>query len=252
MDFSFQLYSARNLTSITGFFPRLKALGYAQLEGFGGLYDRADDLAAALEENQLIMPSGHFDLDTLKDTAKSMKIAETLGIKRLICPFLPPDRRTDDESGWLALAETLAGLAETYRAAGFGFGWHNHDYEFRPTRSGKLPLELILDTAPALEWECDVAWVVRGHHDPIAWIERYAERVTAVHVKDIAPAGTAEDEDGWADVGEGIVDWTRIFAFIRRKTNADLFIMEHDNPSNVERFAKRSIEYCQALGAKGK
>ncbi len=247
MNYSFQLYSARNFPPIADLFPKLKALGYTQVEGFGGLFDKADELAAALAANGLAMPSGHFGLDMLKDTDKSMKIAETLGIKTLICPAIPQEERDQAEEGWVALAETLAGLAETYDSAGFGFGWHNHNFEFVPTSSGKLPLEIILDGAPALTWECDVAWVVRGHHDPVAWMQRYAPRVTAIHVKDIAPAGECADEDGWADVGHGTIDWKSTMAFIKKETKAELFVMEHDNPNDIERFAQRSIAYCQSL-----
>jgi sugar phosphate isomerase/epimerase len=252
MDYSFQLYSARNFPPISAIFPELRSLGYTQVEGYGGLFEDIEPLAQALKSSGLTMPSGHFGLDLLKDTSKAMKIAETLGIKLLICPFLPPDQRTADEAGWTALAETLSGLAETYGKAGFAFGWHNHDFEFKPTTSGRLPLEIILDEVPALVWECDVAWVARGHHDPVAWMQRYADRVAAVHVKDIAPAGECVDEGGWADVGQGVVDWKTIMAFIRRETKAELFVMEHDNPNDVNRFAKRSIDFCRSLEAEDK
>ena len=45
-----------------------------------------------------------------------------------------------------------------------------------------------------------MAWIVRGGADPFEWIKRYADRIASVHIKDIAPAGECEDEDGWADV----------------------------------------------------
>ena len=88
----------------------------------------------------------------------------------------------------------------------------------------------------------DVAWIVRGGADPIAWIDEYASRIVAAHVKDIAPAGVAEDEDGWADVGHGTMDWAGILKALRDKTPARVFVMEHDNPSDFARFARRSIE----------
>ena len=43
--------------------------------------------------------------------------------------------------------------------------------------------------------------------DPIAEVGSYAGRVKAVHIKDIAPPGECADEDGWADVGHGTLDW---------------------------------------------
>jgi hypothetical protein len=45
----------------------------------------------------------------------------------------------------------------------------------------------------------DLAWIVRGHADPVAEIKRYASRIVSAHIKDIAPAGQCADEDGWAD-----------------------------------------------------
>jgi len=71
MNFSFQLYSARSLAPISAIFPQLKALGYAQVEGFGGLYSQADELAAALKSSGLIMPTAHFELDQLKDISEN-------------------------------------------------------------------------------------------------------------------------------------------------------------------------------------
>ena len=41
MDYSFQLYCARNFPPVSAILPRLKALGYAQVEGFGGLFSRS-------------------------------------------------------------------------------------------------------------------------------------------------------------------------------------------------------------------
>ena len=78
-------------------------------------------------------------------------------------------------------------------------------------------------------------------------MQRYADRVAAIHVKDIAPAGECADEDGWADVGQGVIDWKTIMAFIKAETKAELFVMEHDNPNDIARFARRSIEFCKTL-----
>ena len=67
------------------------------------------------------------------------------------------------------------------------------------------------------------------------------DRIKAVHIKDVAPRGTNLDEDGWADVGFGIIDWHRLLPALRA-TNAESFIVEHDNPKDFLRFARRSRE----------
>jgi sugar phosphate isomerase/epimerase len=242
MDFSFQLYSARNGGPLDETLGKLKALGYAQVEGWGGLYTDPPAIAASLKKHGLTMPTGHFGLNDLQDTGKAMKIAETIGVRTLFCPAIPQDQRTADEADWKRLADTLAGLGETYKKAGYGFGWHNHDFEFKPTSAGTLPMNIILDHAPDLEWEIDVAWLVKGNNTPADWFSNYGDRITAIHVKDIAPAGQALDEDGWADVGQGTLDWQALFSAIQEKTKAKYFVMEHDKPNDIDRFARRSIE----------
>ena len=47
-----------------------------------------------------------------------------------------------------------------------------------------------------------------------------------------SPAGESADEDGWADVGHGTIDWAGLMAALRAKTPARYFIMEHDNPND--------------------
>lgn len=240
-ELSFQLYSARNYPSLPDFLGKLAQLGYRQVEGYGALYDDPAAFSGLLRQNGLLMETGHFGLDQLKDTATALRTAETIGVKRIYCPFITPDQRSTDESKWLELAETLARLGEVYAAEGYGFGWHNHDFEFVPTSSGRTPMEILLETAPKLEWECDIAWVIRGKTDPLPWFDRYGDRITAVHVKDIAPAGENADEDGWADVGHGVLGWDKLIKEVTSRTKARYFVAEHDKPSDELRFATRSI-----------
>jgi sugar phosphate isomerase/epimerase len=106
---------------------------------------------------------------------------------------------------------------------------------------------VILDEAPGIGWEIDVAWVVRGGGNPTDWIERYGPRIIAVHVKDIALPGERADEDGWEDVGHGTINWRKLMAMLEAKTPARSFIVEHDNPSDAARFARRSIATLSAF-----
>ena len=107
-------------------------------------------------------------------------------------------------------------------------------------------MDLIFEAAPLTDWECDVAWIARAGASPAKWIKRYAGRITAFHVKDLAPKGQNASEDGWADVGEGVIDWPSIMD-LSRKTRALHYMMEHDNPSDLERFARRSFDYVSKL-----
>ena len=87
----------------------------------------------------------------------------------------------------------------------------------------------------------DLAWLVKGGQEPIAWMDKYGDRITALHVKDIAPAGQALDEDGWADVGHGVLDWKALLAAAKKKTKVKYYVAEHDKPLDAMRFGRRSI-----------
>lgn len=245
--FSYQLYSSRNFPPLDATLKMVGDLGYAEVEGFGGVYGDPKALKAALDRNGLKMTSGHFGIDMLENEVdKALDIARTVGMKAIYCPYLMPDQRPTDAAGWRAFGKRLEKAGKPYRDAGYIFGWHNHDFEFKALPDGSLPMTLILDAAPGLTWEADVAWIVRGGADPIDWIRRYGDRLTAVHVKDIAPAGQNADEDGWADVGHGTVPWKAIWTEVK-KTPAKIFVMEHDKPNDDARFARRSLEAARKL-----
>ncbi|WP_417684103.1 sugar phosphate isomerase/epimerase family protein [Roseibium sp.] len=239
--FSFQLYSAREFPPLDGTLKMLSEAGYAQVEGYGGVYQDLDATKAALNAAGLSMPSGHFSLQMLEeDQDQVVRIAEALGIKTIYCPHIVVEERPTDAAGWIAFAKRLEALHERYSALGYEFGWHNHAFEFEALPDGSIPMKLILDNAPSISWEADIAWIVRGGADPIAWIKEYGSRITAAHVKDIASDGECADEDGWADVGHGTMDWNGIMDALK-STPARLFVMEHDKPNDATRFAKRSI-----------
>lgn len=242
----FQLYSARNFQPFSEVFPKLSAAGYKEVEGYGAMYASLDDagvaaLRADLDRNGLSMPTAHFGLDMLEeDPTRVLKIAETLGIEAIYCPYLMPDKRPADAQGWFAFGQRLQEAGKPVRDAGLVFGWHNHDFEFATLDDGSTPQEQIFAGGPDLSWEADIAWVIRGGADPLAWIESYGKRISAVHVKDIAPAGQNADEDGWADVGHGTVDWKGIVGALKVHPVRH-YIVEHDNPNDLGRLITRSI-----------
>ena len=110
----------------------------------------------------------------------------------------------------------------------------------RCTMDGVAGARSDLSPDPSVDLEMDVAWIVRGKTDPAPWIEKFAGRIAACHVKDVAPEGANTDEDGWADIGEGTVPWEVLWPLVVR-AGATLMIAEHDNPSDFERFARTAL-----------
>jgi sugar phosphate isomerase/epimerase len=248
--FAYQLYSSRNFPPLDATCKMLAEAGIMDTEGFGGLYADEASLAvtsAALKGTGLAMKTGHFGLSQIEDTPDwAINVARVLGMKRLYVPYIMPEDRPSDAAGWRAFGARLEKAFAPVRAAGLGAGWHNHDFEFKALPDGTLPQTALLAGGPSLEVELDVAWLVRGGADPVAWINAHAGRITAAHVKDIAPAGQNADEDGWADVGHGTVNWKAIMVALRA-AGCKHFVLEHDNPSDHKRFATRSIVAAKAL-----
>jgi sugar phosphate isomerase/epimerase len=239
---SFQLYSARNFP-LKETLALLARLGYREVEGFGGVYEKPAAVRKLLDRNGLTMPTGHFGIDMLEtERSRVLDIAGTLGVRHIYAPWLAPGERPATAAGWRKFGKRLGGIGEWLRGEGYSFGWHNHDFEFAKLPTGEVPLDLVFESAPLIDWEIDVAWVARAKANPLAWIRNQAARITAAHVKDIAPRGECRDEDGWADVGQGTMNWLACLAALK-KTRALHYIVEHDNPRDLERFAARSFSY---------
>jgi sugar phosphate isomerase/epimerase len=79
-----------------------------------------------------------------------------------------------------------------------------------------------------------------------AEIDKLADETIAFHIKDLAPAGTTVD-DGWTNVGDGVVDWKALWPHIEKAKKARILVAEHDNPSDWKLFAERSYAAIKAL-----
>ncbi|MFK7992611.1 MAG: sugar phosphate isomerase/epimerase family protein [Granulosicoccus sp.] len=247
---SYQLYSSRNYSPLADTFSMLSKLGYSQVEGFGGLFAEGVDigkLKADLDANNLHMATCHFSLEAVRDQPDTViSHANSLNTEVVFVPAVSPDQRTKTAAGWEALGKTLAEIGKPLQDAGLKFGWHNHAFEFAAIDSELLPLDLILAGDDSLLLEFDVAWCVVGKQNPLTWIEQYSDRLISAHIKDLAPEGECLDEDGWADVGQGTMDWPALLKALDT-TAVQYRIMEHDNPNDHHRFASRSIETLNSL-----
>ena len=238
---AYQLYGSRNFPPLERTLTMLAKTGFTAVEGYGAILETPEALKTMLDKSGLSMPSAHMGLAEIEaDPARALATAHILGLEAVFVPYLMPQDRPLDAAGWTAFGKRLAQIGAPFQQAGLKFGWHNHDFELQPTDSGALPLDLIVAADPRLLLELDLGWVRVAGLDPVAWITKYAGRIAAVHVKDIAPDGACVQEDGWADVGHGIMDWTAIHAALQA-TGVDHYIVEHDNPSDDARFARRSL-----------
>ncbi len=238
---SFQLYSARTVEPLEAQFELLARIGYKKVEAFGGLLSDPQRLKSQLEVHGLSMPTSHVGLDRLRaDPVAATQLCRGVGVQTIYAPAPPIGEREGGEAEWSALGRELDRIGKIVTAEGLKFGWHNHHWEYARAADGRRFIDIMLEQAPDILWEADLAWIVRGGADPVAELKRYSGRIEAVHVKDLAPAGQCADEDGWADPGHGVLDWSTLVPVLR-EIGVTLFVAEHDKPNDVARFARRAF-----------
>ena len=247
---SMQLYSARKFPPVEEQIAIIARRGYTNVETFGPFHQDASATRRLLDAHRLVATSAHFSIDAIESESQlTVSIARELGVEIIVAPYLLPERRPTDLAEWKAFGARLARIGETFAAKGLLFAWHNHDFEFLPLPDGSMPIEHIL--GDVLLWEADLAWIARAGADPRHWIERYRGRMPLVHVKDIAPAGENVDEDGWADVGAGVLPWSELWNQCV-ESGARIMIAEHDNPNSFDRFARVSATAMRSLADGGR
>jgi sugar phosphate isomerase/epimerase len=248
---SIQLYTLRSLEDVDHILDTVADAGYRLVEAVGSHLDDARNVKAKLDARGLKACSSHVSLATLRERPDAVAEAcKLLGFQDLFMPAPPPEQRDMPAEGWRALGKELGGMAESFAKKGIRLGYHNHHWEMAPRQGDKTGLDLIFEGAGAspLTWEADVAWIVRGNAEPKVLLSRHGSRLAAAHVKDIAPTGQNLDEDGWADVGAGTLDWRDLWKACR-SAGAKWMVVEHDKPSDPARTAKASFAFLSRLGA---
>ncbi len=237
---AFQLYSARNFPPLETVLEGLAKIGYDAVEPYYPLY--GEDPAgyrAKVDAVGLVTPTFHAPFDGVTgETERFIDIAKTIGASTIVIPYLGAEQRPTDGAGWKALGAKLGETAATVNAAGLGLGYHNHDFEYAALADGSRPIDHLIGNGVVSE--LDLGWVVRAGKDASAEIDKLSAEIIAFHIKDLAPAGTTA-EDGWADVGQGTVDWAALWPHIAKAPKAGVLVAEHDNPADWKRFAERSF-----------
>ncbi|MGI9487915.1 MAG: sugar phosphate isomerase/epimerase family protein [Geminicoccaceae bacterium] len=242
---SIQLYTLRELGDLDRVLEAASHAGFRYVELIGAHLEDPAKTLRRLETHGLQASSTHVGLNQLREKPEAMMEAcEMLGIDELYMPAVPPKDRDMDAAGWRALGAALGEIAEDFQIRGLHLGYHNHHWELEAKEGEKTALELIFEAAGSapLTWQADVAWLVRGNANPESWLSHLRDRLRSAHVKDIAPDGENQDEDGWTDVGAGTLDWPRLWQ-VYRTGGAGWMVVEHDKPADPAGSARRSYDF---------
>lgn len=241
-DIGIQIYTLRNEIATDGLeatMEKVASAGYKWIEPFG--YEGRKFLGKTPEEFRQMLsnlgmsaPSVHSVtevssaggkdaiVDQMKVTAED---AIALGSKYLVWAYLKPEDRTSLED-YKRHIETWNNFGEVCKEAGIQFAYHNHDFEFIPfAENEEKPYDMIMrETDPDnVKFELDLYWITKSGNDPVAYFQKDPGRFHLWHVKDM----TSDDRKFFAPVGQGIIDFQKIFA-ARQTAGMKYFFVEQD------------------------
>jgi sugar phosphate isomerase/epimerase len=252
-----QLYTVRDLmkNDFEGTIAKVAQIGYKEVE-FAGYFGRTpEQVRDVVQKNGLTAPSTHVQYDELDEKfPKVIEDSKTIGLQYIICPWIPEDLRKSPDI-WKQAADKFNKCGEQTKKAGMQFGYHNHWFEFLRT-NGKMPYDELLKLCDRnlVKMEMDLCWITVAGADPLKYFNEYPGRFPLVHVKDVKtlPKVTTGGAQNFGDtvdltsVGDGVIDWKRIFAQ-SEKAGIKHYIVEHDHPQQPLENIKASYEYLEKL-----
>ncbi|MEG2803416.1 sugar phosphate isomerase/epimerase [Stenotrophomonas sp.] len=240
-----QMYTLRNAGSLDQQLKIVHDAGVHAVETVGTQNVSAVELKRLLDKYAIQAISSHTALADLRnDLDAVVAFNRAIGNTTLVVPYLDAKDRPTTAAGWTALGRELGRIAEQLRPQGMRLTYHNHDFELVDF-NGRTGLELLFDAAgPGLQTELDLAWVARAGLDPAVMLGRFGGHVFAVHAKDNAPKGQAEDEGGFAAVGQGVLDWNAILPAAAR-AGVQWYIIEHDQPRDPAAVIQTGATYLR-------
>ena len=227
---------------LEGTLRQVYAAGFREIE-FAGFYGKtAAEIGKLLKDigfSLVSMHAGAADIAAKGDSI--LADAKTLGLRYIVCssPGVSPEKdklpweermKAVDLNDWKWNADLFNKFGKQVSAAGMTFGYHNHSAEFKKF-DGKTAFEHLYDMTDAkhVKIELDVGWVVVAQQDPIAILNKYKDRVIALHVKDVAKRESPDKDPASVALGEGVIDWKKVIG-TAKANGTKAFFYEQEAP----------------------
>lgn len=249
MPAGFQVYTIREMLAkdFAGTLKMMADMGYRTVEmcsppGYVGSGFEPLTKMTASEMKQIIEAAGlrcescHYNFQELRENLdERLAFAKELGLTQMIASgfWLKPDAKLAD---WLSACDELNKLGERTKKEGIQLGYHNHHFEFKELE-GVLIYDAIMGKLdPALiKMQFQVA-VVNIGYQAVTYFEKYPGRFISLHLADWSSA-----EKKAVPIGQGIVDWKKLFENIKPAGVKNYFVeMDYET-------LKPSVDYLNAL-----
>jgi sugar phosphate isomerase/epimerase len=235
-----------------GTLKKVAEVGYTEIEAGVSPKHPATDAKKAFDAAGLKCHSIHMGMGGIEE---AISYAKEVGAKYVISsvtfptnPTLGPDGKIDMKAlfaqlssftldDYRLIAARCNDMGKRAKDAGLQFGYHNHNFEFKPQQGGAYGYDIILkNTNPSLvTFELDCGWMAAAGHDPAEYLTKYSNRYSLLHIKDFQPTtapstSLAEsDRPKPAELGRGHIDYKPVFA-AAKKANIEYYYVEQEPP----------------------
>ena len=239
-----QMYTVRNYgSSLDERLALVRACGFSYVEM--GPSDGLEESIKLLDKHGITPVSSGFSLDAWGDTTQveeNFAFLKHYGARGSMNGFFDSEKEED----WISAAGKLEEMAKEFTRRGFVLEYHNHDHEYRHNFGGKNALDVLFEYAPTLKYQMDIGWVTAGGADPVEMIDRYRERLSSIHVKDLPSTYPRSSGDVMPDLGEGE---TPIPEAVEKALNLGItdFIVENDVPADIRQYCEQAYRYMEKL-----
>lgn len=225
-----QLYTLREFTKTAEdldlTLQRVAEIGYTavQLSAIGPIDPR--EVKASADRHGLSICATHVPYARLLGDLDAVIAEHKLWNCRYVgLGMIPRHYAEAGREGYEAFIREMSEPARKLRDAGLQFVYHNHKLEFEKY-GGRTAMDLLLAETDPLDFhfELDTYWAQAGGADPAAWIRKLDGRMKVVHLKDMA---IYEDEQHFAELGEGNMNWDAILDACRA-VGMEWYIVEQD------------------------
>ena len=253
-----QLYSLRDSfkTDVPGTLDKVKALGFREVEGWGGIKTPPAELKKLLDDRGLKPISTHFSYGPLNTQLdQCVADAKVLGVKFAVCPWIDHEIGNFGQADVEKAAALFNKAGAAFKAVGIQFAYHAHGYEFRPV--GETSVDTFFDRLAELcdpnnvAFEMDVFWVTQPGQNPAKLLAKYGSRWQLMHLKDIRKGSRIGVYTGKADltddvtIGTGQVNWPETLR-AAAKVGIKYYFIEDESPTVLEQIPM-SLKYLETL-----
>ena len=137
--------------------------------------------------------------------------------------------------------------------SGVTLDYHNHAMEFKPMADGVSYMDYFLQkTVPEVKLQLDVGWQMFGGSKILPFMERYADRISSVHLKDFVKGFEAiPQEDAFAAMGDGELPTAEVLKLVPGLKLIDNGLMiDQDRAAKGQRLSddlKKGADYVRSV-----